>query len=136
MAAGKVLIVLSSADHVTLEGGRSEPTGFFMNELCTPLTKILENGYTVEFANPKGTLPATDPVSQSLMWYLGSSAKRNEHQKLLDRMKTESNFSHPRKLSEISDEELDTFSGIFIPGGHAPVEGESAASDPSFWSEK
>lgn len=51
---GKVLIILSSSDHVTLEGGKSEPTGFFMNELCTPLTKMLADGWEVEFANPMG----------------------------------------------------------------------------------
>lgn len=51
---GTVLVVLSSSDHVTLEGGKTEPSGFFMNELCIPLTMLLEHGWSVEFANPKG----------------------------------------------------------------------------------
>ena len=28
----------------------------------------------------------------------------------------------PRKLSSITDDELKTFSGVFVPGGHAPME--------------
>ncbi|KAI9015385.1 class I glutamine amidotransferase-like protein [Hyaloraphidium curvatum] len=118
----KILVVLSSSDHVTLEGGRTEPTGFFMNELCTPLAKLLENGYTVEFANPKGTMPASDPTSMSLLWYLGSSAARDKHKDLIERMKHEANFSSPRRFADISDAELEGFAGLFIPGGHAPLE--------------
>lgn len=56
---GKILIVLSSADHITLQGGKEVPTGFFMNELCTPLEKLLNNGWKVEFADPKGEPPAS-----------------------------------------------------------------------------
>ena len=36
-------------------------------------------------------------------------------------MKKENGFSRPKKFSEISDDELKSYSGIFIPGGHAPL---------------
>ena len=67
---GKILVVLSSADHVTFADGKTEPTGFFLEELCTPLAAILESGWTVDFANPKGirirrtsSQQSPDPVS-------------------------------------------------------------------------
>lgn len=72
-------------------------------------------------------MPTADPSSKSMFWYLGHPSGRDEHQKLLERMKTESNFAHPKKFSEITDEELEGYAGVFIPGGHAPVEGERTA---------
>lgn len=36
-------------------------------------------------------------------------------------MKAENNFDSPRPFSSISDQELASFSGVFIPGGHAPL---------------
>lgn len=68
-------------------------------------------------------MPATDPVSKSLLWYLGSSAARDKHQDLLERMKVESNFGHPKRFAAITEEELQSYAGVFIPGGHAPMEG-------------
>ena len=36
-------------------------------------------------------------------------------------MRRENNFDNPRPFHSISDEELASFSGVFIPGGHAPL---------------
>jgi hypothetical protein len=36
-------------------------------------------------------------------------------------MELENNLSHPRPFRSITDEELNTFTGVFIPGGHAPL---------------
>jgi putative intracellular protease/amidase len=36
-------------------------------------------------------------------------------------MQIENNLNHPRPFASITDEELKGFSGIFIPGGHAPM---------------
>lgn len=53
---GRVLCVLSSADHLTFEDGKTEPSGFFLNELCIPLMKLLDDGWAVDFANPQGEI--------------------------------------------------------------------------------
>lgn len=36
-------------------------------------------------------------------------------------MKRENGFASPRTFQSVSDEELDGFAAVFIPGGHAPL---------------
>jgi len=118
----KVLIILSSVDSITLQSGKSVETGFFLLELAAPLRKILNAGLDVVFANPLGNKPHMDPMSNSSMWYLGSSSQLQEDIDLLNRMRLEKSFDAPRTLDSITDQELtQQFIGVFIPGGHAPV---------------
>ena len=57
-----------------------------------------------------------------LLVYLGNwRARRREHE-LLQRPDVEAaGFPAPRPFSSIYDEELESFHGVFIPGGHAPI---------------
>lgn len=48
----KVLIALSSADHIALQSGKTKETGFFLLELMKPVRKLLDAGFEIEFANP------------------------------------------------------------------------------------
>jgi putative intracellular protease/amidase len=98
-----------------------QPSGFFLMELAKPLQKILDAGYEVTFASPKGQQPAPDPNSESLLAFAGNFYERRRENDLIERMKKENGFDHPRKFSDISDEELKSFAGVFIPGGHAPL---------------
>lgn len=36
-------------------------------------------------------------------------------------MKQDNGFARPKKFAEISDDELKSYAGVFIPGGHAPL---------------
>ncbi|KAI4759927.1 ThiJ/PfpI family protein [Aureobasidium sp. EXF-3400] len=125
----KVLIILSDADHFDMkktsgaEAGKtvSQPSGFFLMELAKPLSKLLEAGYEVTFATPEGKEPVPDPLSTSLLAFAGNFYERRRETELLERMKKENGFSSPRKFRDIGDDELQQFSGVFIPGGHAPL---------------
>ncbi|KAL4953372.1 isoprenoid synthase domain-containing protein [Aspergillus filifer] len=125
----KILIVLSDANSFPLHktsgssSGQtiSQPSGFFLMELAKPLQKLLDAGHEITFASPKGQEPQPDPNSESLLAFAGNFYERKRENELLQRMKNENGFSTPRKLSTISAEELQTFAGIFIPGGHAPL---------------
>lgn len=69
-----------------------------------------------------GKGPNVDPLSQSTMAaYMGNFISKNKDDKLFERMKAENNLDSPRPFSTIPDDELAMFSGIFIPGGHAPL---------------
>lgn len=123
---GKVLIVVSDAASFTLQhkdGTTSEEdTGIFMQELTKPLAKLLAAGYSVTFASPQGKGPTIDPFSQSTFGaYLGNWFAKHRDQKLIAEMKADNDFDDPRPLASLTEEELATFSGIFIPGGHAPL---------------
>ncbi|RHZ53926.1 type 1 glutamine amidotransferase domain-containing protein [Aspergillus thermomutatus] len=129
MTGKKILIVLSDAHSFPLkktsgsDAGKTveQPSGFFLMELAKPLQKLLDAGYEVTFASPKGQEPAPDPNSESLLAFAGNFYERRRENELIDRMKRENGFSRPRPLGSISDEELDSFAGVFIPGGHAPL---------------
>jgi putative intracellular protease/amidase len=115
MAARKIIIIMSDVHEFPKE------TGFFLVELAKPLSAILSAGYEVTFASPKGQTPRPDPNSESLLTFAGNIYERSREQKLIERMKKENGFEHPRPFSTISDEELKSFDCIFIPGGHAPL---------------
>ncbi|KAJ9629614.1 hypothetical protein H2203_001994 [Taxawa tesnikishii (nom. ined.)] len=129
MAGKKVLIVVSDADHFPMkktsgaDAGKvvDQPSGYFLMELAKPLSKLLDAGYEVTFASPEGKEPTPDPNSESLLAFAGNFYERRRENELIERMKKENGFSHPRKFSDISDQELEKFSGVFLPGGHAPL---------------
>jgi putative intracellular protease/amidase len=127
MAVKKVLIIMSDASSFPLHNTGTEgktiqqPSGYFMMELTKPLQKLLDEGYEVTFASPEGKEPTPDPLSTSLLTYAGNFYARKRDEELIDRMKRENGFSHPRKFSDIGDDELKNFAGVFIPGGHAPL---------------
>ncbi|KAM7187830.1 ThiJ/PfpI family protein [Naviculisporaceae sp. PSN 640] len=128
----KVLIIMSDASSFPVykpghssgpsaEQIKSQPSGYFLMELAKPLSLLLESGYEVTFASPTGKEPTPDPLSLSLAAFAGNFYERKRELDVIERMKRENGFSSPRKFSEISDEELKTFAGVFIPGGHAPL---------------
>ncbi|TPX61145.1 hypothetical protein PhCBS80983_g01308 [Powellomyces hirtus] len=119
---GKILVVLSGEDHITLANGKEQPTGYFLPELAKPLQRLLDAGYTPVFTNPNGSTPAEDSMSSYLLVFLGNYMERRREWDLLSRMRETAGLATPRKLSEFNEQELSTFKGIFIPGGHAPME--------------
>jgi len=137
MSSKKVLIILSDADHFPLkktsgqDAGKTvdQPSGFFLMELAKPLQKILNAGYEVTFASPEGKKPTPDPNSETLLAFAGNFYERQRENELIERMKKENGFDSPRKFSDISDEELKSFAGVFIPGGHAPLVGMDENTD-------
>ncbi len=52
---------------------------------------------------------------------MGNFIAKNRDNRLVEKMNIESNLASPRPFSSISNEELATFVGVFIPGGHAPL---------------
>ncbi len=105
------------------EGGKtiSAPSGYFLMELAKPLQIFLDAGCEVTFASPLGQQPTPDPNSTSLLAFAGNFYERRKENDLIERMKRENGFSAPRKFSSITDDELTSFSAVFIPGGHAPL---------------
>ncbi|EED14337.1 ThiJ/PfpI family protein [Talaromyces stipitatus ATCC 10500] len=123
MAPKKVLIVLSDAHSFPLKKPASssndkdqivqQPSGFFLMELAKPLAQLLESGAP----NPLQT-----PTVETLLAFAGNFYERRHENELIDRMRRENGFDSPRPFKSISDEELDSFAGVFIPGGHAPLQ--------------
>jgi putative intracellular protease/amidase len=115
---GKVLVVMSSADHLTLKNGKKHPTGFFMVELTGPAQAMAAAGYELVFADPRGNAPAMDKTSDSAQWY----KNQEEYQRAKAFVAGQQGLKQPRKLSSLTKKELAGFSAVFVPGGHAPME--------------
>ena len=129
MPPKKVLIILSDSDSFPLEkrsgndAGTTaqQPSGVFLKELAKPLQKMLDAGHEVTFASPKGQTPTVDSSSKSLLVYAGNFYDRQQEEELIERMKKNNGFNNPRTFGSFDENELSTFAGIFIPGGHAPL---------------
>ncbi len=126
-AKEKILVVLSGVDYVSLKPpAKRHATGYFLSELTTPLQGILAAGYEVVFANPTGKEPSIDRLSLNPKWFKGKGDSDEEAAEKF-RMAKEliasfPGLKEPRHLSSFTEEELETFDGIFLPGGHAPME--------------
>jgi len=116
-AKGKVLVIFSGVDYVSLKEGMPRKTGFFLSELAVPVRALLAAGYSIESASPDGTRPVMDKKSDSRSFFKSDEEYR-EAKKLLGHP----DICAPEKLSSYTEADLKSFDGIFIPGGHAPME--------------
>ncbi len=114
----KVLVVLSSENKITLKDGIEHPTGFFLSELMVPTLALIKAGYTPVFANPKGNEPTMDVVSDKAMWF----ANEEEYKVVRKAYLELTELRRPKSLSNVIEEGLDQYAGVFVPGGHAPME--------------
>lgn len=118
----RVLVVVSAADRIPLQNGRSEPTGTYLGELIEPTDAMREAGFELAFATPGARIPTIDGTSCSLMYFAGSRKRRDaalsSYRELL-----ELGLAAPAKLEEIANDtqRLDGFDAMFVPGGHAPL---------------
>lgn len=115
---GKVLLVASSTDKLVLKDGRKDPTGYFLDELAVPTMRLIQAGYDVVLATPKGNIPVMDQVSNNIGLFYGDQAALN---KALDFVQKDPVMLHPIKISDAVAEGLDNYAGVYVPGGHAPM---------------
>ncbi|WEA60413.1 type 1 glutamine amidotransferase domain-containing protein [Rhizobium sp. BJ04] len=116
---GKVLVVMSSAHQLELRDGKTYKTGYFLNELAVPLKQIVDAGYTPVFANPNGDTPQMDSNSNHKNYFGGDDAKRAKAENYINGF---DNLKQPLRLSAVQSAGVREFVGVFIPGGHAPMQ--------------
>lgn len=115
----KILVVLSGESKITLRNGVIHPTGFFLSELAVPVRSLIDAGYELVFATPEAKSPAMDKISDTAVWFDGNEV---EYKKAKDLVQSLDGLKHPHSLGEIWKEGVDQYAGIFLPGGHAPME--------------
>ena len=111
----KVLMIVSAAEHWTLNDGTLHPTGFWAEELVTPYSVFTDAGWDVDVATPGGIAPTVDKVS------LDESAGDAE---TLAAVKTELEALEPvlAKPLDLDDVKAEDYELVFYPGGHGPME--------------
>lgn len=116
---GKVLALVSSGHGLPLQDGKVYAgAGYYLNELTVPTRALMENGYEVTFANPKGNTPQMDVHSATKMFFGGSDAKLEDYLGFRDSL---TGLSSPTRISDVIASGLDQYDAVFIPGGHGPM---------------
>lgn len=114
-APTKILVVMSGAHLLELKDNKVYATGYYLNELATPIRALIEAGYTPVFASPNRDAPTMDASSNRDMFFGNDEAKRMATLRFIDGIE---GLRHPLKLSAVNP---DDYAGVFVPGGHAPM---------------
>lgn len=117
-ATRKVLLVASSTDKLTLKGGKVIPTGYYLDEVAIPAQAILAAGYELVVANPLGNRPVMDEASNTAKLFGDDDSAR---QRAVDWVNSYPTMVKPRTLKSVIEEGLDKYAGVYVPGGHAPM---------------
>jgi putative intracellular protease/amidase len=115
---GTILFIGSSAETFELKDGRKEAVGYYLNELAIPAQAVVDAGYDIVLATPKGGQPLVDKNSLAASHFGGSEEAL---QKARDFIATNRGIQHPRTIRSVIDDGLEKFVGVFAPGGHPPM---------------
>ena len=111
----KVLMIVSAADHWTLNDGTLHPTGFWAEELATPYSVFTDAGWDVDVATPGGKAPVVDKAS--LDESAGDADTLAAVKAKLDELAPV--LAEPLNLADVKAADYDL---VFYPGGHGPME--------------
>lgn len=117
-AKGRVLLVASSENVMTMKDGGLHPTGYYLGELAIPAQAFIEAGYEVTVATPSGNTPALDGGSINLDLFHGD---RDAMEQALRFVTTYPSMQQPERLADVVSAGLDQFDALYVPGGHAPM---------------
>ena len=115
---GEVLVILSSETTMDLADGQSIETGYYLNEFGVPAKALVDAGYELVLATPKGNAPQVDKKSVSTDYFDGDEAKMQSIQRFVASLP---DIKDTASLSEILAGDLSQYEAVFIPGGHAPL---------------
>lgn len=111
----KILFLMTSADHWTLNDGTKHPTGFWAEEAIAPLEVLTGAGHDVVVATPSGEKPPVDEGSLAPD-AAGGEDKAAELRRAID---TAPELQSPVTLADVDLADVDA---VFVPGGHGPMQ--------------
>ena len=124
----QLLMVVSGARTIRLADGSDHPTGYLAEEVLEPYEAFEAAGVDVVIATPEGKVPQPDPWGFELsveriseirneVW----QASQPNARRAIDALSAIPGLQHPRSLGDLTDEEILSYDGVFIPGGHGPM---------------
>jgi len=123
---GRVLVVLSGATELSLRDGKRYQTGFFLNEVVTPVRALIQAGYEPVFASPYGGSANWDPHSAVPAFFGGSQEKLDEAKRFVLGLE---GVKRPRSFAAIRAEGVESYVAVLVPGGHAAMQDLPALTD-------
>jgi putative intracellular protease/amidase len=111
----KILIIMSAADRWTFNDGTWHDTGYWAHEFYAPFEKFRDAGHDVVIATPGGVPPTVDKDSLAPQWNGGEEGA----EKIVKALETIPGLRKPVKLEDVKPDDYD---GVYVAGGHAPME--------------
>jgi putative intracellular protease/amidase len=111
----KILMIVSSADTLTLADGSAHTTGYWAEEVAASHKVLTEAGHTVSIATPGGARPSVDPVSLDERGGVDTSDAASFRTYLES---IEADLTAPLDLATVRAADYDA---LYLPGGHAPM---------------
>lgn len=104
-----ILVVCTDIGGMKMANGATFNTGNHPVEMFVPMLHFRDAGFSFDIATPTGGAVVLE------MWAYPTNDENvaSLHESLKNKME------HPKKISEIAN--LDTYSGIFVPGGHGAM---------------
>src|ERR1700743_3992700 len=114
---GKVLVLVSSGHGLPLKDGKVDAgAGYYLNELTVPVRALMNQGYEITFANPKGNAPQVDVHSEVADFFGGDAAKLQDYMLFRDGL---AGLRDPKRIADVIAYGLDQYDAVFVPGAHA-----------------
>lgn len=118
MTKATVLVTGSNATRIELQGGGFAAVGQYLNETVVPAMALIDAGYEVVLATPDGTKPHIDEGSDSAQSFGGDE---DAYARAKTFFADHPSMNRVRTFRAVIDDGLDSYAGLYVPGGHAPV---------------
>lgn len=128
MCKKKVLVILSSEYILPLHSMTNASqmfnyiTGFFLDELATPILALIDAGFDYDIATNGGIAAKADDRSNASKYFATEEEWLRAQAFITNpKMVNPVDLRHIGGAQSILDGSLDSYDVIFIPGGHAPL---------------
>ena len=118
MTKAKVLMTGSNGTRLELQAGGFTEVGQYFNEVVVPAMALIDAGYELVFATPDGTKPVLAKVSDSADSFGGDEQAYARGKSFWT---DHPSMNQLRTLRSVTEEGLDQYAALYVPGGHAPV---------------
>ncbi|WP_339096917.1 type 1 glutamine amidotransferase domain-containing protein [Deinococcus sp. VB142] len=115
--SNRILVVMSSAQQIALQGHKMHHTGFFLNEFGVPAKRLTDAGYELVIATPRGNVPAMDQNSDNAMFF----KNEEEHEEIKAFVTDLLSHASIQTTEAVAAEGTQGYAALFLPGGHAPM---------------
>ncbi len=119
---GRVLVILTSANSITLKNGDRQPTGYDQFAFVEVVDALKNEGFLIDIGTLGGHTPFQDAACLN---HLSNSDKRYYKQY----MESEPLMLLPKNITHISEEELQHYVAVFFPGGYSALDELCSAPD-------
>jgi putative intracellular protease/amidase len=128
-----LLVILTNASHLTLTDGEQYPSGYWAEEFAVPCDLFEKAGYTVEPATLGGIAPTVDKSSLDpdfMRWVRPPSTQIDDAAaaaKYRGTIEAAAGLRSPKNVAQLSKDDIVSYAGIYICGGHGCMEDMRAA---------